>query len=286
MDTIIFKLIKFLSEMTLLIAKQSQYWCFEICNVIELWILWNYSYWCMFKAIGHNCINLRMGQNTTKYKMDQTCIISCDINHIDSPTARINILSTLSEGLMIEIQIVNYNQFDTNACAAMEFYQKADKMTDSYLTVDVISVIDTMKHVMEILIVLCAIIGKKKVFIVIYDVVQNALNKKVIVVFMITNYGGFDANVDEMMFYSSNTNTFNAIITKIKANGSITLQTQNLFVIYAIIDECIIIIDIISESTRRSNVKNLPLCLFHFCIDWITSCRQKIINQIAITSNN
>ena len=157
MDTIIFKLIKFLSEMTLSMAKQSQYWCFEICNVIEFSILWNYS--SMFETIVYNCINWGIGKNTTKYKMDQTCIISCNIIHIDPPAAHINILSILNESSMIEIKIVNYNQFDLNACAAIEFYQNANEMNDFYLTVAIISAIDTMKHAMEILVVICAIIS-------------------------------------------------------------------------------------------------------------------------------
>ena len=92
--------------MTLLNAKQSQYWCFEICNVIEFWILWNYSYWCEFQTNGYNYINLDMRKNNTKYRIDQTCIISCEISHIDPSTAHINILNTLNESSMIGMKYV------------------------------------------------------------------------------------------------------------------------------------------------------------------------------------
>ena len=121
----------------------------------------------------YNCINLALRENNTKYQMNQVCIISYDINHIDLSTAHINILSTLNESSMIEIKIVNYNQCDTNACAAIEFYQKANKMSDFYLTVATINVIDTMKLAIEILVVICAIIGYAYTFIVLYDAIQR-----------------------------------------------------------------------------------------------------------------
>ena len=77
---------------------------------------------------------------------------------------------------------------------------------------------------------------------VIYDVIEKASNENVIVVFMITNNEEFGANVNEMKFYCSVTNNFNAILTKINTTESITQETGTLF---AIIDEFIITIDII-----------------------------------------
>ena len=75
MFTIIFKLIKFTIEMSLLVTKQAQYWYFQICNEIECWILRNYNYWCTLEETGYNCINFNIIQSIANYIMDQACII-------------------------------------------------------------------------------------------------------------------------------------------------------------------------------------------------------------------
>ena len=61
---ILSKLSRILLSVAISMAKQLSYWCFGICNVIEYWILWNYSldghcnclspYWHMFDTIGYS----------------------------------------------------------------------------------------------------------------------------------------------------------------------------------------------------------------------------------------
>ena len=205
--TIIFKLIKLRLEMALVIPKHSLYWYFQICNEIDGWTLWNYSYWCRFKAIRYNCINFGMKKGITNYKMDQTCIISF---------AHVNVLTTSNESPIIKSKIDINNKFDTKAHALIEPYQNTNKISDIYLKPAIISVFDRMKHAIEILVVIYTIIIQAYVFIAIYDTAQKASNTNVNIVFMITNYDEFDINVNEMKFCYSVTNTknrFNAIIT-------------------------------------------------------------------------
>ena len=182
--TIMLKLTKLRLELALVITKQLQYLCFQRCIAIECWILWNYSYWCTFKAIGYNCVNFSMRKDIMNYKKDQICIIS--YAHINA--------SILNESLIIEKNI-NHNKINTNGHAVIEFYHNESKMSDFYLTAAIINVVDTMKHTIEILVVICTIISKVYVFIMIYDTTQKASNTNVIVVFIITNHDEFHGTV-------------------------------------------------------------------------------------------
>ena len=69
-------------------TKQLLHWFFEIRNVIMHLILWKYGdYGCTFKSIqcGANSYTIK---SDTEYKMDQSSIISYDINYINQPTSQ------------------------------------------------------------------------------------------------------------------------------------------------------------------------------------------------------
>ena len=69
--------------MVLLIAKQSPYCFVEICNVIEYWILWNYSHWSRFEAVGYNCISIN---SCVLNQMNETSSVGHIAIKVDNPT--------------------------------------------------------------------------------------------------------------------------------------------------------------------------------------------------------
>ena len=94
MFIILFKLLRILVEMTLLIIKL-QYWCFGICNVIEFWISRNYNDECRFKTITCDYINLSIRINIVVQKVNEIFVTSGDIDYFGLRILRIEFNDTI-----------------------------------------------------------------------------------------------------------------------------------------------------------------------------------------------
>ena len=77
--------------MTLINTKQLQDWYFQRCNGIERWTLWNYSYWCRFKATGQTFSNAMACDDPATVERLFKDIIDYNLDGIDTITLGIEV---------------------------------------------------------------------------------------------------------------------------------------------------------------------------------------------------
>ena len=161
---IILNLTRIVLEVTLLMAKQLQGW-FGICNVIEVWILWNCSwryYYCLssyhhngfiFDAIGyihiiwiiidtlHRCFTHKLHINDSdRYKSSENKIIQC----------------TMNKTIAIVVMRMHYGNFTLKM---NQFHQSINTMHNFNKFITMIKVIQSIARQMEILVAFDEVIG-------------------------------------------------------------------------------------------------------------------------------
>ena len=110
---------------TLPTTKQLQYWCLEVCNVIQLKILWNYNDWCWFKSIQINVMMVEIDvYDTIGHKFDvnvsatveyEFTVVIFMINGSVTPQAigmKVNIIKQKGQGIPSLISPSDDNQND------------------------------------------------------------------------------------------------------------------------------------------------------------------------------
>ena len=159
---IILNLSRIVLEMTLLMAKQLQCW-FGICNVIEVWILWNCSgisivtvyhhNGFIFDAIGyihiiwiiidtlHRCFTHKLHINDSdRYKSSENKIIQC----------------TMNKTIAIVVMRMHYGNFTLKM---NQFHQSINTMHNFNKLITMVNVIQSITRQMEILIAFYEVIG-------------------------------------------------------------------------------------------------------------------------------
>ena len=155
-------------EMTfLLMAKQLQCWCFDICNVIEVWLLWDYStvdiiticyhnglvfdtfgciyiIWMTMDAIHRNYGQKSQTNSSGSYKSNRNKLIQY----------------TLNETIGIMVMIVDYRIF---ALSMNEFNHIIDKILNFHL---IIAMIDIIIYQIETIAALYVVFGVTLSFMV------------------------------------------------------------------------------------------------------------------------
>ena len=110
---------------TLPTTKQLQYWRLEVCNVIQLKILWNYNDWCWFKSIQINVMMVEIDvYDTIGHKFDvnvsatveyEFTVVIFMINGSVTPQAigmKVNIIKQKGQGIPSLISPSDDNQND------------------------------------------------------------------------------------------------------------------------------------------------------------------------------
>ena len=150
--------------MTLLTADQVQYWCFNVCNVIQAWILWNcngadivtiyHHNGLIFNAIGNIYIiwivlyaihrNFKQKVNTSSggsYMLSENEII----------------YYVLNKAITIIVMIIRYCKYTLND---NQFHQIINIKHNSNLILTVIDQIEIIVYQIKILAILCVVIGE------------------------------------------------------------------------------------------------------------------------------
>ena len=176
----VFELAIFILTITLAMAKQIQYWRLKIRNVIEFWILWDSGDLYRFKRIQCDT-NFGTVISDTEYKIDQSYRIGYD-QHSEMILARINdfymivivvktinaiwkhkmdtsiksefkfdgntnIWYALSIKAIIALMIINHGKFSVNIHSIDSFYVMTKKPKNSYATITIIRVLETIVSV-------------------------------------------------------------------------------------------------------------------------------------------
>ena len=183
--------------------RQLLHWFFEICNVIMHLILWKYGdYGCTFKSIqcGANSYTIK---SDTEYKMDQSSIISYDINCINQPTSQTEF------GCIINCDIgYSNNPFSNHwqiysICVFVLVISKCFVLVIFFKQNDPCS--DKICHICTMLIIMRinTIIytptsnanSRSDIKLHQYRIIEHKLNKHITIVFMIVNCYKFVTNI-------------------------------------------------------------------------------------------
>ena len=209
-------------------AKQVQYWCFKLCNVIKVWILWNCSgagivtiyhhNGPIFNAIGNIYItwivlyvkhrNFTQKVNTSSrdsYKLSENEIIHYILN----------------ETMAIILMIIHYRKFTSKD---NQFHQITNKKHYSNLILTVINIIEIIVYQIKILAAFYVVIGKTSSFMKSHSVIDIQMKLNLYLGEAITN---------SLLFYLiiNRIHNLHAIMSVFNSIDVIMVQIDHIYII-------------------------------------------------------
>ena len=242
---IIFNLTRMALQMTLPTVKQLQYWCFGICNVIEVWSLldcrWTdittvyyhnsyvfhtigyiYITWIKVDAMHRNLTQELHGSTSGSYKLKSNIIIQYILN----------------KTVVIVIMITPYCTITLNVD------QIVNKIHNSNLIITMIDLIDIITYQMGILVAICAFTGETSSFMVIHLATK----------YMQIKFGLYSDETDSLMFYliANNIHHLQIIMPVLNSIATILARIDHDYIILIMI----VVINVISIHKLDSNRNN------------------------------
>ena len=247
---IIFNLIKIALEMILLMAKQVQYWWFDLCNVINVWNLWNCSgsdiiatyhqRGHIFNAIGNIYIiwivlyamhiNFTQKVNTSSsgsYKLSDNEIIHYILN----------------KTMAIIAMIIHYRTFTLND---NQCYQIINKNSNYGLILTVINVIGIIACQIEILAAFYVVIGEISSFMISHAVMD-----------ILMKFNLYLGEADSLLFHLiTNRINLHSITCVFNSIDIIVARIDHIYIIFIMMD----VINMISIRKLNANRNNGCTC--------------------------